>query len=141
MPAHNEASNIQAGRSRHNPFRTSTQNTGLTCLPVLRINLNCFPCSGCQGYSITTLLDRYAERRCIWRFDQVALVRWRWPLSFSEEIRARTLHLAAGDEWNGVIDACAVIDAFGRHRLASAAEDMGTTVGRIGGDICTMTAT
>ena len=54
-------------------------------------------------------------------------------LSFSEEIRARTLHLAAGNEWNGVIDACAVIDAFGRHRLASAAEDMGTTVGRIGG--------
>ena len=49
MPAHNEASNIQAGRSRHNPFRTSTQNTGLRCFPVLRINLNCFPSVGAKG--------------------------------------------------------------------------------------------
>jgi hypothetical protein len=56
-------------------------------------------------------------------------------LSFSEETRARTLHLAAGNEWNGVIDACAVIDAFGGHRLASTAEDVGTTVGRIGGSV------
>jgi hypothetical protein len=44
---------------------------------------------------------------------------------------------ATGHERNCVIDACAVIDAFGRHRLASAAEDVGTTVGRIGGDILT----
>jgi hypothetical protein len=56
-------------------------------------------------------------------------------VSFSKEIRARTLHLATGNERNSVIDACAVIDAFGRHRLASAAEDMGTTVGRMSGDI------
>jgi hypothetical protein len=63
---------------------------------------------------------------------KAVVVRWRWPVSFSEETRARTLHLASGNERNGVIDACAAIDAFGRHRLASAAEDMGTTVGRIG---------
>jgi transposase len=54
---------------------------------------------------------------------------------FSEETRARTLHLAAGNERNGVIDACSAIDASGRHRLASTAEDVGTTVGRMSGDI------
>jgi hypothetical protein len=62
-------------------------------------------------------------------------------LSFSEEIGARTLHLATGNERNGVLDACAVVDASGRHRLASTAEDMGTTVGRMRRDIRSMTAT
>ena len=66
MPAHNEASNIQAGKSRHNPFWTSTQNWGFKYLPVLRTKRNCLPCSGCHGYAISTLLDRYAARRCIW---------------------------------------------------------------------------
>jgi Transposase C of IS166 homeodomain len=61
------------------------------------------------------------------------VVRWRRPLSFSEAILARTLHLTTGNEWNSGIDACAVIDAFGRHRLASAAEDVVTTVGGIDG--------
>jgi hypothetical protein len=48
-----------------------------------------------------------------------------------QETRARTLHLAEGNERNGVIDTCAVIDVSGRYRLVSAAEDMGTTVSRI----------
>ena len=47
----------------------------------------------------------------------------------------RTLHLAAGNERNSVIDACAAIDALGRHRLASTAEDVGATGGRMSGDI------
>jgi len=95
---------------------------------------------GFQGLSsiVETVLEQapfsghaFVLPRQAWRFDQAAVVRW--PLSFSEETRARTLHLATGNEWNSVVDACAVIDAFGRHRLASAAEDVGTTVGRIDG--------
>jgi hypothetical protein len=36
-------------------------------------------------------------------------------LSFSEAAGTRTLHLAPGNEWNGVPDASAIGDAFGRH--------------------------
>ena len=39
--------------------------------------------------------------------------------------------MAPGNKRDCVVDTCAVIDAFGRYRLASAAENMGTTVGRI----------
>ena len=79
---------------------------------------------GFQGLSsiVETVLEQapfsghvFRLPRQAWRFDQAAVVRWRWSVSFSEEIRARTLHLATGNERHGVIDTCAVIDASGRH--------------------------
>ena len=60
-----------------------------------------------------------------------ALIAYFTSLSLSEAIRARPLRMAAGKQWNRGANACSVIDAFGRHRLASAAENMGTTVGRV----------
>ncbi len=104
MPAQSEASNIQAGRSRHSPFRTSTQNTGLRCRPVLRISRSSFPCNGCHGYAITTLVDRYAARRCIWRPGQVVVVRWRWALPVIEAPGARTVRVAESRLGNGGAD-------------------------------------
>ena len=52
--------------------------------------------------------------------DTCAVIDGAWPL-----------HLATGSERNCVADTRTVIDAVGRHMLAPAAENMGTTVGGI----------
>src|SRR5215472_13557916 len=61
IAAHIEASSIHAGSSRHRPRRTSTCATSLPRRPVRRINGTVLPCSGCQGYSMTTEFNRYVE--------------------------------------------------------------------------------
>ena len=65
------------------------------------------------------------------RSDQAVVVRRRWVVFIPEEAGARALHLAASHERHRSSDEGAVIDAFGRHRLAPATKNMGTTVGRM----------
>src|ERR1700734_1683568 len=50
---------------------------------------------------------------CVTRTKRVAAIEASAFLIALQEIRTRTLHLAAGNEWNSVADACAVIDASG----------------------------
>jgi hypothetical protein len=45
-------------------------------------------------------------------------------LSFRQAFGERSFYLAAGYRRNCLSDACAVVDAIGRHRLASAEEDL-----------------
>lgn len=54
------------------------------------------------------------------RSDQVAVVGRRRTVPVRETTGARKIHLAASSERNGFVDAGAVVDAAGRHRLAAA---------------------
>src|SRR5208283_3231834 len=62
------------------------------------------------------------------RFDQSALVRWRWFLFVREAAGTRALRVATSHEWHGFSDAGAVIDAAGRHRLATTGANLGAAV-------------
>jgi len=53
------------------------------------------------------------------RADQSALVGRRRAVSFGQETRARSLHLAASDQGHRLADAGAALDAAGRDRLAA----------------------
>ena len=55
------------------------------------------------------------------RFDQDVVVGSRRFMFVREEIGARTIYLAAGDEWRGFVEPGAAIDAARRNRLAPAA--------------------
>ena len=54
------------------------------------------------------------------RSDQSVVVGWRRAVFVREEIGERKIHLAAGDEWNGVADAGTAVDVARRDRLAPA---------------------
>src|ERR1700735_82596 len=52
------------------------------------------------------------------------VVGWRWLVSVCQAPGARAIHLAASYGRNCLSDACAVVDAARRHRLAASAEDV-----------------
>jgi len=58
------------------------------------------------------------------RHRQASVVGRRRPVLVCQASGTRTIHLAASHRRNGLSDACAVIDAPRRHRLAPAAEDL-----------------
>jgi hypothetical protein len=82
---------------------------------------------------MTTLLARYAERRCIWRYRKAALVRWRRLVSSLQAAGARPLRMASCDERFGIAQPCPTLDAARRDRLASADPNGGSAdVERVG---------
>src|SRR6266496_411913 len=63
------------------------------------------------------------------RSHQASVVRRRRAVLVSQAAGTRTLHLAEGREWLGLVDTCAVVDAAGRHRLATPSSNRRITDG------------
>ena len=65
------------------------------------------------------------------RHDQTAVVDRRWPVLAGQAARARTLHLATGNQRHGNADPGAAIDAAGRDRLAPAGAHVEAKLGLV----------
>ena len=96
-------------------------------------------CAGGEQTGAETVLGaRVCVSRAERRSDQGSVVRRRWVVSVREATGAWALRLAASRERHGFVDAGAVIDAAGRHRLAAAGADVGAAaVGVTGEILCT----
>ena len=95
---------IQARRSRHNPPRTSTQNTGLKCFPVFRTSRNRFPCNRCHG---SPHLSRFSN-------SWLAKQRWIIERDYQELKQELGSGYFKGRGWRGVHHRATLsIDAYG----------------------------
>jgi len=65
MAAQAASSLIHAGSSRETPGRTSTSMTSVPLRPLRRTTGNFCPWSGCHGYAMITMPNRYVECRLI----------------------------------------------------------------------------
>src|SRR6266545_7651526 len=76
----------------------------------------------------SVLRARVRVSRTTRRSDQSALVRWRWFVFVREAAGTGAFRVAASHQWHGFSDAGAVIDAAGRHRLATTGAHLGAAV-------------
>ncbi len=83
---------------------------------------------GKQAGAEAVLGARVCVSRAAGRSDQGSVVRRRRVVFVREATGAWALRLAASGEWHGFVDAGAVIDAAGRHRLATAGAHVGAAV-------------
>jgi hypothetical protein len=65
------------------------------------------------------------------RSDQASVVGWRRAVLVCEAAGAWAIYLAAGHQRHGFVDASAIIDAAGRHRLAAAGAQLRSTDGGV----------